>query len=311
MYLQSKLIMVLETLQKVLYNLWRKHFGSIMMTERYKYSNDGYLNENFRLFHLKDSSGQEKDFHFHEFDKLVILISGKVDYTVEGTTYRLEPWDILLVRHHMIHKAAIDLSVPYERIIIYLDSAYVERFAPEAGLMDCFAAAEKRRYCLMRPDAGSVERLKDALHRLEDTQGDELFGAQLLRGTMLVQLLVLINRIMLSDNSNKNDAAEPDGKIAPALSYINENLTRELNIDDMAAMCFMSRYHFMRLFKAQTGCTVHNYIRQKRLVLAARLIREGMSASAAAAECGFSDYSAFHRAFTKTFRVSPGRIKKQ
>ena len=55
------------------------------MTERYKYSNDGYLNENFRLFHLKDSSGQEKDFHFHEFDKIVILISGKVDYTVEGT----------------------------------------------------------------------------------------------------------------------------------------------------------------------------------------------------------------------------------
>ena len=281
------------------------------MTERYKYSNDGYLNENFRLFHLNDSSGQEKDFHFHEFDKLVILISGKVDYTVEGTTYKLEPWDILLVRHHMIHKAAIDLSVPYERIIIYLDSAYVERFAPEAGLMDCFAAAEKRRYCLMRPDVDGVERLKDALRRLEKTQGDELFGAQLLRGTMLVQLLVLINRIMLSDNSHEADSAETGGKIATALSYINENLTRELNIDDMAAMCYISRYHFMRLFKAQTGCTVHNYIRQKRLVLAARLIREGMSASAAAAECGFSDYSAFHRAFTKTFCISPGKIKKQ
>ena len=281
------------------------------MTERYKYSNDGYLNEEFRLFHLKDSSGQEKDFHFHEFDKIVILISGKVDYTVEGTTYKLEPWDILLVRHHMIHKAAIDLSVPYERIIIYLDSAYVERFAPEAGLMDCFAAAEKRRYCLMRPDAGGVERLKEALERLEKTQGDELFGAQLLRGTMLVQLLVLINRIALSDNSREKNTSESGGKIAPALSYINENLTRELSIDDMAAMCYMSRYYFMRLFKTQTGCTVHNYIRQKRLVLAARLIREGMSASAAAAECGFSDYSAFHRAFTKTFRVSPGKIKKQ
>lgn len=281
------------------------------MTERYKYSNDGYLNEDFRLFHLKDISGQEKDFHFHEFDKIVILISGKVDYTVEGTTYKLEPWDILLVRHHMIHKAAIDLSVPYERIIIYLDSAYVERFAPEAGLMDCFAAAEKRRYCLMRPDAGGVERLKEALERLEKTQGDELFGAQLLRGTMLVQLLVLINRIALSDNSREKNTSESGGKIAPALSYINENLTRELSIDDMAAMCYMSRYYFMRLFKTQTGCTVHNYIRQKRLVLAARLIREGMSASAAAAECGFSDYSAFHRAFTKTFRVSPGKIKKQ
>ena len=281
------------------------------MTERYKYTNDGYLNENFRLFHLRDSSGQEKDFHFHEFDKLVILISGKVDYTVEGMTYRLKPWDILLVRHHMIHKAAIDLSVPYERIIIYLDSAYVERFAPDAGLMDCFAAAEKRRYCLMRPDDNCVERLRDALERLEKTQGDELFGAQLLRGTMLVQLLVLINRIMLSDNSHEKNTGESEGKIAPALSYINENLTSEFSINDMAAMCYMSRYHFMRLFKAQTGCTVHNYIRQKRLVLAARLIREGMSVSAATVECGFSDYSAFHRAFTKTFRVSPGKIKNQ
>ena len=281
------------------------------MTERYKYSNDGYLNEDFRLFHLKDSSGQEKDFHFHEFDKIVILISGKVDYTVEGTTYKLEPWDILLVRHHMIHKAAIDLSVPYERIIIYLDSAYVERFAPEAGLMDCFAAAEKRRYCLMRPDAGGVERLKEALERLEKTQGDELFGAQLLRGTMLVQLLVLINRIALSDNSREKNTSESGGKIAPALSYINENLTRELSIDDMAAMCYMSRYYFMRLFKTQTGCTVHNYIRQKRLVLAARLIREGMSASAAAAECGFSDYSTFYKAFKTQTGLSPQQFKSR
>ncbi len=280
------------------------------MTERYKYSNDGYLNENFRLFHLKDSSGQEKDFHFHEFDKIVILVSGRVDYTVEGTSYRLEPWDVLLVRHHMIHRAAIDLSVPYERIIIYLDSAYVERFAPEAGLMDCFAAAEKRRCCLMRPDEASAEQLRDALCRLENARDDELFGAQLLRGTLLVQLLVLINRITLSD-SGREDSAGSSGRIAPALSYINENLSSELSIDDMAALCYLSRYHFMRLFKAQTGCTVHNYIRQKRLVLAARLIREGMSASAAAAECGFSDYSAFHRAFTQTFRVSPGKIKKQ
>ena len=275
------------------------------MNEERSISRAGYLRESYHYFHLRDTAGQERDFHFHEFDKIVILISGKVDYTVEGTTYKLEPWDILLVRHHMIHKAAIDLSVPYERIIIYLDSAYVERFAPEAGLMDCFAAAEKRRYCLMRPDAGGVERLKEALERLEKTQGDELFGAQLLRGTMLVQLLVLINRIALSDNSREKNTSESGGKIAPALSYINENLTRELSIDDMAAMCYMSRYYFMRLFKTQTGCTVHNYIRQKRLVLAARLIREGMSASAAAAECGFSDYSAFHRAFTKTFRVSP------
>lgn len=279
------------------------------MSERYKYNREGYLNENFRMFHLRDTAGQERDFHFHEFDKIVILISGSVNYMVEGTDYSLKPWDILLVRHHMIHKALIDVSVPYERIIIYLNSSYVERFAPNGGLMDCFAAAEKRRFCLMRPDNGEIEKLKDSLDRLDASISDTEFGAELMRGTLLAQFMVQLNRIMQRDSSRENTTAEQCGKISAALSYINENITGKLSVDELAAMCYLSRYHFMRLFKQQTGCTVHNYIRQKRLVLAARLIREGMSASSAAAECGFTDYSAFHRAFSQTFGVSPGKIK--
>ena len=281
------------------------------MTERYKYNREGYLNENFRMFHLRDSAGQERDFHFHEFDKIVILISGSVNYMVEGTDYSLKPWDILLVRHHMIHKAVIDVSEPYERIIIYLDSAYVDRFAPEGGLMDCFAAAEQRRFCLMRPEESEIAELRGTLERLECTINDTAFGADLMRGTMLTQLMVQLNRIMQRDTSCESSSVEYNEKIAAALSYINENLTKRLSVDELAAMSYLSRYHFMRLFKSQTGCTVHNYIRQKRLVLAARLIREGMSASNAAVECGFSDYSAFHRAFTQTFGVSPGKIKER
>ena len=72
----------------------------------------------------------------------------------------------------------------------------------------------------------------------------------------------------------------------------------------------MSRYHFMRLFKAQTGSTVHAYVRQKRLMNAARLIREGVPAAKAAEESGYGDYSAFHRAFKASFGVSPGGLMK-
>ena len=280
------------------------------MTDRLNYTREGYLNDDFKMFHLRDTAGQERDFHFHEFDKIVILISGSVDYMVEGTSYKLRPWDVLLVRHHMIHKAAIDVSVPYERMIIYLDSGYVERFAPESRLTDCFAAAEKRRFCLIRPDGDETDILREALDRLENSLYDSGFGAELMRGTMLVQLLVHLNRIMQRGESGES-AAEHNEKIASVLSYINENLSDELTVDELAARSYLSRYHFMRLFKAQTGYTVHNYIRLKRLDLAARLIREGVPAVKASAECGFSDYSAFHRAFTATFGVSPGRIRKK
>ena len=93
------------------------------------------------------------------------------------------------------------------------------------------------------------------------------------------------------------------------LSYINENLAADLSIDTLADRVFLSRYHFMRLFKEQTGSTVHQYVRQKRLLYAARLIREGVPAVRAAGDAGFNDYSVFHRAFRSSFGISPTDLK--
>ena len=104
---------------------------------------EGYLKENYHYFHLRDTAGQERDFHFHDFDKIVLLLAGRVDYTVENVTYSLRPWDVLLVKHHTIHKAVIDRAVPYDRVIVYLDRRFFERSAPGVGLMDCFDWADQ------------------------------------------------------------------------------------------------------------------------------------------------------------------------
>lgn len=278
-----------------------------MKTER-TFSREGYLRENYHYFHLRDTAGQERDFHFHDFDKIVLLIYGGVDYAVEDKVYRLRPWDVLLVRHHMIHKALIDKSEPYERIIIYLDRKYFDRVMPGAGLLDCFERAGKTGCHLLAPDAGQREGLMAALDAYERSLTDEDFGAQAMRDTLMMQLLIRINRIASAAPERPDVRLDP--KIEDTLSYINENLIRELTVDALAARVYLSRYHFMRLFKAQTGSTVHAYVRQKRLLYAARLIREGINANKAAADSGFADYSSFHRAFRESFGMSPGELKK-
>ena len=281
------------------------------MTKDKLFNRAGYLKENYHYFHLRDTAGQERDFHFHEFDKVVVLLSGHVDYTVEDITYALKPWDVLLVKHHTIHKALIDKTEPYDRVIIYLDGKYFDRIMPNAGLMDCFEKADKDARQRITPDDGQQEQLAAALEDYEAAMRDEELGAEAIRDTQMVKLLVLINRIYASGSTAPDRAeATRDPKIAAVLSYINENLGRELSVDELAEQAYLSRYHFMRLFKAQTGSTVHAYVRQKRLLYAARLIREGESAARAAAESGFSDYSAFHRAFRESFGISPGQLKK-
>ena len=281
------------------------------MTKDKLFNRAGYLKENYHYFHLRDTAGQERDFHFHEFDKVVVLLSGHVDYTVEDITYALKPWDVLLVKHHTIHKALIDKTEPYDRVIIYLDGKYFDRIMPNAGLMDCFEKADKDARQRITPDDGQQEQLAAALEDYEAAMRDEELGAEAIRDTQMVKLLVLINSIYASGSTAPDRAeATRDPKIAAVLSYINENLGRELSVDELAEQAYLSRYHFMRLFKAQTGSTVHAYVRQKRLLYAARLIREGESAARAAVESGFSDYSAFHRAFRECFGISPGQLKK-
>lgn len=278
------------------------------MEKAERFSCEGYLNENYHYFHLRDTAGQERDFHFHEFDKVVLFLAGKVDYIVENQTYALQPWTVLLVKHHMIHKALIDTNEPYERIILYLDRRYFDRVFPDGQIMECFKLSAQRGNQLLKPTEEQRKILEMLIASYEQAQHTNEFGAQVMRDTIIMQMLVVIGRM----TSVREAATVPtyDPKIQETLSYINENLDKELSVNTLAEHVFLSKYHFMRLFKAQIGSTVHAYIRQKRLLCAARLIREGMSANHAAAKSGFSDYSAFHRAFKESFGVSPGQIKK-
>ena len=163
---------------------------------------------------------------------------------------------------------------------------------------------------LLTPTEAEREELKRCLRDYEQCEADNGAGAQALRDTLIMQLLIRIRRMADNGDAAAQSEAHYDPKIAQVMSYINENLCGELSVDVLAERVFLSKYHFMRLFKAQTGVTVHTYVRQKRLVNAARLIREGTPAAKAAADSGFTDYSAFHRAFRESFGMSPGKLKK-
>ena len=56
------------------------------MLDRSEVGKRGYLDRDFRLVHLKDSLAPRIDYHYHEFDKLVFFLGGRVTYVVEGVT---------------------------------------------------------------------------------------------------------------------------------------------------------------------------------------------------------------------------------
>ena len=61
----------------------------------------------------------------------------------------------------------------------------------------------------------------------------------------------------------------------------------------------------MRLFRRETGTTVHGYLLRKRLLLARQQMDAGVSATEACYSSGFRSYSSFTRAYGKYFGTSP------
>lgn len=276
------------------------------------YQKRGYLREPFRVFHLRDVGLEEMAYHYHEFHKIVILLGGKAGYLIEGRSYFLRPWDVLLVARHQIHKPEIDPGAPYERVVIYLDPDFLAQGGGcGEDLSLCFQEAARREFALMRPrdrDRGRLERL---LSGLEEALKDREPGGELLARTWLWQLVIALTRLQARDRTSQEEGvSRSDPKVDQVLSYVNGHLEEDLTVERLAALAYTSQYHFMRLFRTRTGYTVHQYVTEKRLLAAAGLLREGASAQEACARCGFQDYSAFHRAFKRQFGLTPRQMKE-
>lgn len=272
----------------------------------------GYLNEDFLFFNLKDKKKHNIEFHYHDFSKIIIFLSGDASYIIEGKTYKLKPWDVLLVPRNDIHMPVISPDVPYERIILWLNPVFLEAHnRNNCNLLTCFQLATERKTNLVRINQGEIAGLKQNLIDLDQAYHETSFGSEILKNALFIQLMVRINRLFLGmDTHMQLEDIKYDERIDKLIQYINNNLDGELSIELLAKLFYLNKYYLMHLFKKETGYTLYNYIQKKRIIKAADYVRQGIPAGEVCALCGFIDYSAFVRAFKKEFHLSPKQYYK-
>lgn len=269
------------------------------------YEKRGYLLEDYRLFHLRDTAMAPVDWHYHTFHKIIFFLAGQAAYDIEGQRYTLLPGDILLVGGGAIHRPQVSGEAPYERVILYLSPEFLRAESTEdCDLEACFAMARRAFRFALRPVARDT-RLRAVLSELERALGQGGFGAALLCRSLLLQLLIGVSRGLLEHDLTYVADAACNEKTVAILQYLNAHLTERIAIDDLAARFYLSKFHMMRRFRAETGYTIHGYLVGKRLLLARELMRGGMRATDACYQSGFQDYSTFSRAFKRQFGRTP------
>ncbi len=95
------------------------------------------------------------------------------------------------------------------------------------------------------------------------------------------------------------------------LDFIESHLDRALTLQQLAETVHLSEYHFARMFKVSFGVPPHQYVTERRLNQAARLLQDrNLTLAEIALRCGFSSQSHFSNRFKAFYRVTPASFRK-
>ena len=205
----------------------------------------GYLNESFRLFHLRDQVSREFSFHYHDFYKIVVFLEGKADYHIEGRTYPLSPWDILLVDRYAIHKPEIDASLPYERYVLWIREDLEEK-----KLLTCFTEGRKQDSILLKREdvkAYQSDAQIENLLRYINTHLTEDLSAEALAGKYYISKFHLMRKFKEETGYTLHQYV-----LSKRLVRGRSLITEGIPVTKAASLCGFGDYTtFVRAYKKQ------------------------------------------------------------
>lgn len=254
---------------------------------------------NYGLF---ESQHRVIDLHFHNEYELFMLLNGKAVYTVEGNVYEIEPYDLIITNTREIHRPLYNVGESYERIFIsfkpqFLSFAISDEFNP-------FCVFEKRKPGRFNKiNASEIKKLA-----IDTLLGDikKTLTEKKPEASLNVKICLALILIKISNAAEfYDDKFQSNERVSKIIKFISKNIDSDLTYAIICNEFFISKNHLYNLFKAQTGCTVGEYVEFKRIVLAKELLVSGMAMTEVAYAVGFNEYSTFYRVFKRLTGSSP------
>lgn len=252
------------------------------------------INNDFVDFSKKSTVENMDEYflHCHGFYEIYYFIGGRVDYMVEGKHYAPAPDSILLFRPGVVHGVKINGDEVYTRYTFH----FMPDIIPKEHRETLLAPFNEDIYC---ENAG-----------LQSSFDYVLRSAGMTKKVREIALSSRFESLLTELYSMKKRAYEDEGgqdTAAGIIHYINEHISEDITLDDIAKNFFISKSQLNRVFRKSMNTTVGNYISLKRSNIARQLLHSGETAEAAAAASGFKDYSTFYRTYKRVMGHSPAQ----
>lgn len=263
--------------------------------------------DTFEVFHYREPRPNTVEVHHHDFYEVYYLLSGEVEYWVDGRIIRMRSGDLLLINPLELHRPILEeKNRVYERIVLWINKEYLEElYSDQVKLSRCFDTSLPTHTHLIRPGVSERSALTARMGELVREYYSRELGSALSAYGLFLQLMVQMNRMAQKGETQQEEPQQLSGLVQKTLRYIGENLSQPMTLESISAHFYVSKYYLSHAFSREVGVSIYRYIMLRRLLMARQLLTAGETAGQVCRTCGFSDYTSFYRAFKSEYGVSP------
>lgn len=266
-----------------------------------KYKYNSYETNYYEIQHGDNVfTGDPKEFklHYHPNYEIYIYLKGKAEFLFEGTTFSLNPYDIVLIPAYSLHCPRPYIGESFERYIINFTDDFLRKMGcPE--YLDVFTNANNRKYKI----PGHVVKRSNMFNLINFFLGHNDFKKPYI--TPIVRCKIVELLYYLNTAENFEESVSVNKETQKIIAYIDEHFDTITNVESITSNFFYSKNHLGHLFKKYTGITITKYLNIKRLENVEKLCKQGSSLVNACIESGFNCYENFAYVYKKEFGISP------
>lgn len=251
------------------------------------------------------------------FARIFYVTEGSARVEMPSGIYELKPGNLYFIPAFTTHSYICETYFSHYYIHVYEDAENEQSVLEEWDLPFEVKSSETdleliRRLCQMNPflklpesDPASYDNHPSLISNLKMNQRRPFCDKVESRG-----ILFIILAHFLKTATPKIEVK--DDRIHQVLTYIRKNLGKRIDVDMLADKTFMSKDHFIRVFKNEMGITPNAFVTQKKLERSELLlVTTDQSVKSIADSLGYEDCAYFNRIFKKHTGITPQQYREK
>ncbi len=248
--------------------------------------------------------------HWHTFIELAMPLHDGYKVSINNKEYLLHRKEIIIMHPGEIHST--EAKEENNTLILQFDPNLL------TGIKDFY-----RNYSilqsirLIRAEELDIHtQLVSLLLEMKNIYYSKIHFKEAILYTKLIEFYTILgNKYVYSTNRFPDVVQKKQDEYRKILirvcNYINENITMDLSLETIATYAGFSKFHFSRLFRQFTNCSLPDYITAQKIKKAeSLLLNPDLSITEIALQSGFNSLSTFNRAFKEAKKLSPTEFKK-